>query len=78
MIASLPMYDWPVLQLWNDRLWRLVRDGLRNDGFEAPEDLARDISYDQLPLRDNLLMGQTCGLPFNTVLDGRVRHVANV
>lgn len=76
MIASLPMYDWPVLQLWNDRLWRLVRDGLRNDGFEAPEDLARDISYDQLPLRDNLLMGQTCGLPFNTVLDGRVRYLA--
>lgn len=76
MIAALPMYDWPVLRPWNDRLWRLVRDGLRNDGFAAPEALDRDVTYDQLPLRPDLLMGQTCGLPFNTVLDGRVRYLA--
>lgn len=76
MIAALPMYDWPVLRPWNDRLWRLIRDVMRNDGFEAPEALDRSISYSEVPLRSDLLMGQTCGLPFNTVLDGRVRYLA--
>ena len=76
MIAALPMYDWPVLRPWNDRLWRLIRDGLRGDGFDAPDELDRGVAYDQVPLRPDLLMGQTCGLPFNTVLDGRVRYLA--
>lgn len=76
MIAALPMYDWPVLRPWNDRLWRLIRDCLRNDGFDAPEELSRDVAYNEVPLRPGLLLGQTCGLPFNTVYDGRVRYLA--
>jgi ABC-type phosphate/phosphonate transport system substrate-binding protein len=76
MIAALPMYDWPVMRPWNDRLWRLIRDAMRNDGFDAPDELERGLAYDQVPLRTDLLMGQTCGLPFNTVLNGQVKYLA--
>lgn len=39
MIASLGMYDRPETMAANDRLWALVRDGLRARGIAAPEAL---------------------------------------
>ena len=41
MIASLGMYDFGAAQAANDRLWALIRDGLRARGIAAPEALTR-------------------------------------
>ncbi|WP_416896822.1 MAG: phosphate/phosphite/phosphonate ABC transporter substrate-binding protein [Minwuia sp.] len=76
MIAALPMYDWPVLQPVNDRLWSAVAALLRAEGIDAPERLTREDRYAPLWERKDLLFAQTCGLPFNTRLKGRVRYVA--
>ena len=77
MIASLPMYDWPEVQAANDRLWFAVADRLRAGGLDAPDALTREgelWSHWEAP---DLLLSQTCGLPFRARLRGRVRLVGS-
>ncbi|MBB2972416.1 ABC-type phosphate/phosphonate transport system substrate-binding protein [Mesorhizobium sp. RMAD-H1] len=40
-IAALPMYDWPELRDETDARWAAMRDQLRRQGIDAPEDLTR-------------------------------------
>lgn len=64
MIAALQMYDWPEVRPVTDGFWSEVARALGAAGVAAPEALSRpaDISA---PWRDpDLLLGQTCGLPF--------------
>ncbi|PJK30402.1 hypothetical protein CVT23_07025 [Minwuia thermotolerans] len=70
------MYDWPVLQPANDRFWRTLVERLRDAGIDAPGELNRHDNHAALRGRDDLLLAQTCGLPFNTRLKDRVRYVA--
>ncbi len=64
MIASLPMYERPETRDAHDRLWAHVRKSLPN----APESLARpDDPWDVWRAPD-LLLAQTCGLPFRAAL----------
>lgn len=69
MIATLPMYDRPETAAANDRLWALVRDQLPG----APERLARD-GYHWVD--HDLLLSQTCSLPYRTGLQEEVAIVA--
>lgn len=39
--AALPMYDWPEVLGETDAQWARLRDGLRREGIDAPETLAR-------------------------------------
>lgn len=73
MIAALPMYDRPDTMAANDRLWGLIRDGLRARALAAPETLSRDGArlFDQW-LAPGLVLSQTCGLPYRAELHGRV------
>ncbi len=41
-IATLPMYDWPERYAETDALWATLRDALRAEGFDPPDDLTRD------------------------------------
>ena len=75
MIASLPMYDRPELAWATDRLWQLIRAELSEKGIHAPLSLVRAADYRTVWLRDDLLLSQTCSLPFRTVLAGRVHLV---
>ncbi|WP_147125531.1 phosphate/phosphite/phosphonate ABC transporter substrate-binding protein [Shimia ponticola] len=68
MIASLPMYDAPGQQAANDRLWTLIRDALP---FEAPESLTRGADLWDMWTSDDLLLSQTCGLPYRMSLYDR-------
>lgn len=71
MIASLPMYDRPELHDAFDRLWTAVRTELG----EGPECLVRggDVWADwQSP---DLLLSQTCGLPYRAKLHEKVSLV---
>ena len=71
MIASLPMYDRPETAPANDRLWQGVRARL---GY-GPERLRRDGDpWDHWQSPD-LLLSQTCGLPYRSRLYDKVRLV---
>lgn len=76
MIASLPMYDGQATGWLYDELWHDLRDALRAQGIEAPDELTR--SGD--PWADwqdpGLLISQTCGLPFRAKLHETLTLVA--
>jgi hypothetical protein len=76
MIAALPMYDRPELRAETDRLWSAIRDALRARGIDAPEGLTRDREPWDLWQSPDLILAQTCGLPFRARLHGRVALVA--
>lgn len=75
MIASLPMYDRPSTAGANDRLWTLVRDALRAEGRPAPDALTREGDLWEAWLAPDLILSQTCGLPYRTRLHGQVTLV---
>ena len=72
MIANLQMYAWPDMSAANDRYWGLVRDRLRQAGVPAPDALSFFEDESSPWLRDDLLLGQTCGYPYRHGLHGRV------
>lgn len=71
MTASLPMYDTPVTRQANDRLWALIRDQLP----DAPPDLDRTTDPHVTWQDPDLVLSQTCGLPFRSELHDRVKLV---
>jgi ABC-type phosphate/phosphonate transport system substrate-binding protein len=76
MIASLGMYDFGAALAANDRLWALIRDGLRGRGVAAPEALTRgDNAYWQAWQSPDLILSQTCGYPFRARLHDQVTYV---
>lgn len=73
MIASLGMYDRPETASANDRLWALIRDGLRDAGHDAPDTLTRgEGAYWQAWQSADLTLSQTCGYPFRARLHDHV------
>lgn len=73
MIAALGMYDRPELRAETDRYWALIRDRLRATGIAARESLVRDDrAWMAGWLSPELLLSQTCGLPFRARLQGHV------
>ncbi|MBB04969.1 MAG: hypothetical protein CML03_05560 [Pseudooceanicola sp.] len=77
MIASLPMYDWPEVQPANDRLWRAMHDSLARSGVEAPETLTRHEDLWAQWEAPDLLFSQTCSLPYQMRLKGKVTLLAS-
>ncbi|MCG6884584.1 MAG: phosphate/phosphite/phosphonate ABC transporter substrate-binding protein [Silicimonas sp.] len=69
MIATLPMYDRPEAREITDNFWALIRENLAG----APETLSRDGFH---WLDPDLLLSQTCSLPFRTGLQDDVSIVA--
>ena len=73
MIASLGMYDRTECQPANDRLWGLIRDGLRAEGQAAPDALTREAgAYWDAWAAPDLTLSQTCGFPYRARLHGHV------
>ncbi|MCR8825956.1 phosphate/phosphite/phosphonate ABC transporter substrate-binding protein [Pseudosulfitobacter koreensis] len=72
MIAALGMYDMPHARAANDRLWAGVRGALGH----GPDTLTRDMDLWQVWQSDDLLLAQTCGMPYRTRLHGHVQLVA--
>ncbi|NBZ89439.1 PhnD/SsuA/transferrin family substrate-binding protein [Rhodobacteraceae bacterium CYK-10] len=71
------MYDRAEVQPANDRLWALIRDGLRAEGLPAPEALTRGPqSYWPAWESPDLILSQTCGYPYRAKLHGRVTLLA--
>lgn len=68
MIVSLPMYDFPEAADANDRLWNSIRTELAREGIEGPAKLQRELNRNIVWRSEDLLLSQTCGLPFRKEL----------
>lgn len=67
-VAFLPMYAVRGAHDHADTLWRCLRDSLRSIGIEAPERLSTMTPRIDGWLHPDLILGQTCGLPYITRL----------
>jgi ABC-type phosphate/phosphonate transport system substrate-binding protein len=74
-IAFLPMYAIRGAREHADRLWHCLRESLRGSGFEAPEQVSTIAPRIDGWLHPDLILGQTCGLPYVTRLCDRVELV---
>lgn len=72
LVATLPMYDWPQVAGATDALYAGIRDSLRARGLCAPDGLTREDSLWAQWESPGLVFGQTCGMPFRTVLHDKV------
>ena len=71
MIAMLGMYDMPAIQGANDRYWQAIRARLGH----GPDTLTRDTDYWEIWQSPEMLLGQTCGLPYRARLHGNVNRI---
>ncbi len=78
MIASLPMYDWQELAPAHDALWVQIHQALTSAGLPAPDRLDREIGLWEAWENPELLLGQTCGMPYRTRLHDHVRLVGTL
>jgi ABC-type phosphate/phosphonate transport system substrate-binding protein len=76
VIAALPMYDRPQTRGATDRLWSAIAVRLRATGIAAPKALTRDADLWSLWRHPDLLLAQTCGLPYRARLHRQVMLVA--
>lgn len=75
MQASLPMYALPALRAAHDRYWSLIRTGLQEAGISAPDVLNPDGIGTAFWSAPDLVFSQTCGMPYRTLLHGKVQIV---
>lgn len=68
MQASLPMYDFASVRGATDRFWQAIRAALG----KGPETLTRDGTVWEAWQHPDLLLSQTCGLPYRARLHGKV------
>ena len=67
-IPQLPMHDWPEVRSATGALWRSIAMAFRRHGVPAPKVLDRSIPATKVWRAPNLLLAQTCSLPY-------VRHL---
>jgi len=70
------MYDRPETRDVTDRFWAHTRDALREQNVEAPDSLTRNAQLMEQWTSPDLVLSQTCGLPFRKFLAGKVTVVA--
>jgi ABC-type phosphate/phosphonate transport system substrate-binding protein len=75
MIASLQMYDWPELVAAHSELWTLIRAELCQEYLAVPMELTRCRDESDAWLREDLLLSQTCGMPYRLNLHNKVTLV---
>jgi len=75
MTASLMMYAHPALEAANARLWQDIRSALGVRGIGAPVDLTQSGDPFDVWQNPELMLSQTCGMPYRTRLHGTVQLV---
>lgn len=75
MIASLQMYDWPEMHDAYGEYWTLIRENLRQRGIPAPGQMTRFTDESDPWLMHDLVLGQTCGMPYRLTLHDKVTLV---
>jgi ABC-type phosphate/phosphonate transport system substrate-binding protein len=72
MIASLMMYARPELDPALGRYWQLIRRALAERGIDAPPALSNDAEEFAVWEAPDLVLSQTCGMPYRLRLHGSV------
>tara|TARA_R110000787_G_scaffold31528_1_gene83540 strand:- start:3763 stop:4515 length:753 start_codon:yes stop_codon:yes gene_type:complete len=72
MIASLMMYMRPELDAAHARYWALIRAELAARGVAAPAALSNDVDEFEVWNAPDLVLSQTCGMPYRTWLQTKV------
>lgn len=75
MIANLMMYQRPQLTDAHDRYWALIRKNLTDAGIDSPETLSQDAEEFYVWNHPDLVLSQTCGMPYRTWLHEKVQLV---
>ncbi|MEX0308424.1 MAG: phosphate/phosphite/phosphonate ABC transporter substrate-binding protein [Ruegeria sp.] len=75
MIASLMMYARPQLDQAHQRYWKLIRYNLDRAGIDCPEHLTQDAEEFFVWRHPDLVLSQTCGMPYRTWLHDQVSLV---
>jgi len=75
VIASLPMYQRSQLVQEHRRYWDLIRCGLASVGIPSPTQLSQDADEFTTWTDPELVLSQTCGMPYRTRLHGKVELV---
>lgn len=75
MIASLPMYNRPELIAEINLFWDLIREGLTRAGIKSPSKLDQNADLFETWLHPELVLSQTCGLPYRLKLHGQTTLV---
>jgi ABC-type phosphate/phosphonate transport system substrate-binding protein len=74
-VAFFPMYAVRGAQEHADTLWSCLRDSLRRSGIEAPERVSTITPRIDGWMHPDLILGQTCGLPYITRLWDRTELI---
>ena len=75
MIASLMMYARPELEGAHTRYWALIREELAQVGIDTPETLSQDSPAFDVWESPDLVLSQTCGMPYRLRLKEKVSLV---
>ena len=75
MIASLMMYQRPQLVEAHDLFWSLIRKHLAGAGVDSPQTLSQDAEEFFVWTHPDLILSQTCGMPYRTWLHDKVQLV---
>ncbi|WP_107495633.1 PhnD/SsuA/transferrin family substrate-binding protein [Thalassobius sp. I31.1] len=75
MIASLMMYARSQLDAAHARFWQLIRENLAQAGIDAPEELSQTAEEFSVWKDPDLVLSQTCGMPYRTWLHDQVNLV---
>ena len=75
MIASLMMYQRPELVEAHERFWIEIRKKLRDAGMDSTESLAQDAEEFFVWKHPDLVLSQTCGMPYRIWLHDKVELV---
>lgn len=75
MIASLMMYRRDELDGAHDRFWGLIRQRFMAAGINAPLKLSQNAEEFSVWTAHDLVLSQTCGMPYRTRLHHQVRLV---
>ncbi|MFT5894944.1 MAG: ABC-type phosphate/phosphonate transport system substrate-binding protein [bacterium] len=69
------MYERPQLADVHNRFWQLIRHQLANVGIDSPEVLFQNAEEFSVWLNPELVLSQTCGMPYRLSLHERVNLV---
>ncbi|MFK8076461.1 MAG: phosphate/phosphite/phosphonate ABC transporter substrate-binding protein [Granulosicoccus sp.] len=75
MIASLMMYERVQLASSHRRFWSLIRQELNRGGIASPEALSQSADEFTVWLNPELVLSQTCGMPYRLWLHDKVKLV---
>lgn len=75
MIASLMMYARPEIDAALTRYWALIRQALDARGIPAPAELSNDTEEFAVWTAPDLVLSQTCGMPYRLWLHDKVTLV---